>query len=243
MNRVNFQTALRMIYPPRCLHCGKVVESDFGLCGNCWAQMPFASGVTCNLCGSSLMGSPTGDTAICDACILTPRPWQNGRAAMIYQGTARKLVLGLKHSDRTDIAGPAGRWIAQACHDILTPETVVMPVPLHWFRQMRRKYNQACLLASALAKHTNLTYMPNALRRPAHTRALEKVDFDERYKRLSASIEINKRRKKALMGKHVLIVDDVMTSGATLHTATQACLKAGALNVNVAVLARAEKNR
>ena len=117
MNRVNFQTALRMIYPPRCLHCGKVVESDFGLCGSCWAQMPFASGVTCNLCGSSLMGSPTGDTALCDACILTPRPWQNGRAAMIYQGTARKLVLGLKHSDRTDIAGPAGRWIAQACHD------------------------------------------------------------------------------------------------------------------------------
>ena len=141
MNRVNFQTALRMIYPPRCLHCGKVVESDFGLCGSCWAQMPFASGVTCNLCGSSLMGSPTGDTAICDACILTPRPWQNGRAAMIYQCTARKLVLGLKHSDRTDIAGPAGRWIAQACHDILTPETVVMTVPLHWFRQMRRKYN------------------------------------------------------------------------------------------------------
>lgn len=118
-----------------------------------------------------------------------------------------------------------------------------MPVPLYWFWLMRRKYNQACILVSALAKYTNLTYMPNPLRRPAHMRALEKVDFDERYKRLSASIEINKRRKKALMGKNVLIVDDLMTSGATLHAAKQACLKAGALNVNEAVLARAEKNR
>ena len=243
MNPVSFQTALRMIYPPRCLHCGKVVDSDFGLCGLCWAQMPFVSGVTCNLCGSALMGSPTTAAAICDACILIPRPWQNGRAALIYQGTARKLVLGLKHSDRTDIAGPAGRWLAQACRDILTPETVVTPIPLHWFRQLRRKYNQACLLAHALAKHTNLTYMPYALRRSAPTRALEKAGFDERYKRLSAAIEINQRKKRALMGKNVLIVDDVMTSGATLHAATQACLKAGALNVNVAVLARAEKNR
>ena len=152
-------------------------------------------------------------------------------------------MLGLKHSDRTDIAGPAGRWLAQACDDILTPKTVVTPVPLHWIRKLRRKYNQACLLAHALAKHTNLTYIPNALKRPVHSKALEKADFEERYRRLSAAIDVNQRQKKALMGKNVLIVDDVMTSGATLHAATQACLSAGALNVNVAALARAEKNR
>ena len=105
-------------------------------------------------------GEPTTALAKCDDCILTPRPWQNRRAALIYQGTARKLVLGLKHSDRTDIAGPAGRWLAQACDDILTPQTVVTPVPMHWVRKLRRKYNQACLLAHALAKHTNLTYTP-----------------------------------------------------------------------------------
>ena len=243
MKPVNFQTALRMIYPPRCLNCGKVVDSDFGLCGPCWGQMPFLTGVICNFCGSALPGDPTATLAKCDDCILTPRPWQNGRAALIYQGTARKLVLGLKHSDRTDIAGPAGRWLAQACDDILTPKTVVTPVPLHWVRKLRRKYNQACLLAYALAKHTNLTYIPNALKRPVHTKALEKADFEERYRRLSAAIDVNQRQKRALMGKNVLILDDVMTSGATLHAATQACLGAGALNVNVAALARAEKNR
>tara|TARA_Y100001934_G_scaffold91315_1_gene112976 strand:+ start:245 stop:541 length:297 start_codon:yes stop_codon:yes gene_type:complete len=98
-------------------------------------------------------------------------------------------------------------------------------------------------LAHALAKHTNLTYIPNALICPAHTRALEKADFEERYRRLSAAIEVNQRQKRALMGKNVLILDDVMTSDATFHAATQACLSAGALNVNFTVLARAKKNR
>ena len=98
-------------------------------------------------------------------------------------------------------------------------------------------------MAHALAKHANLNYIPNALKRPVHTKALEKADFEERYRSLSAAIEVNQRQKRALMGKNVLLVDDVMTSVATLHAATQACLSAGALNVNVAALARAEKNR
>lgn len=243
MKLFSFQTALRLIYPPRCLNCGEVVDSDFGLCSQCWVQMPFVSGTTCDLCGSNVLGESKEPNVLCDACLEMPRPWQYGRAALIYKGTARRLVLGLKHSDRTDIVGPASHWLARACHDILTPKTRITPVPLHWFRKLRRKYNQSCLLAHALAKHTNLTYIPNGLERPSWTKASENADFAERYKRLSTAIKINKRHKSAFVGQDILIVDDVMTSGANLHAATKACLEAGASRVNVAILARAEKNR
>ncbi|MEK9978010.1 MAG: double zinc ribbon domain-containing protein, partial [Paracoccaceae bacterium] len=96
------QSALRILYPARCLICGDIVESDFGLCAPCWGDMPFLDGLACDCCGAPLIGVSFDWAETCDDCLAQPRPWAKGRAALPYQGSACKLVLGLTHGDRTD---------------------------------------------------------------------------------------------------------------------------------------------
>ena len=131
------KTLIRGLYPARCLVCGDIVSSDFGLCGACWAEMPFQEGLTCNSCGAPLIGSSFDSEEICDACLRHPKPWGRGRAALLYQGSARRLIMGLKHSDRTDIARPAAGWLLNVCQDIIHKDTIIISIPLHWRRLLR----------------------------------------------------------------------------------------------------------
>ncbi|WP_370212596.1 double zinc ribbon domain-containing protein, partial [Roseovarius sp.] len=117
MNGGVVQSVLQTLYPPRCLGCGARVESDFGLCGPCWRETPFISGLVCDACGIPLPGEqgepggPGAEPAQCDACLVRVRPWARGRAVMLYESMGRRLVLGLKHGDRHDVLRPAGRWL------------------------------------------------------------------------------------------------------------------------------------
>ncbi len=234
------QTLVQVVFPPRCLGCGGLVESDFGLCGACWRDTPFISGLTCDLCGVPLPG--TSDRAEhCDDCLTIQRPWRQGRAALLYEGRGRRLVLALKHGDRHDIARPAARWMARLVRPILARDSLVVPVPLHLGRLLARRYNQAALLAEALAEELDLTASVDALRRPEPTRSLDGKGRDERFATLSGRIAANDARSGLLADRPVLIVDDVMTSGATLAAAAEACLAAGASEVCVCVLARVAK--
>ena len=239
---MNFQTALQVLYPPRCLSCGVQVDSDFGLCGACWRDTPFIGGLVCDACGTPLPGEDGGGPVLCDDCIGLPRPWAQGRAALEYRDNARKMILGFKHGDRQELARPAARWMARAACPILAPGMLIAPVPLHWSRMLRRRFNQAALLAHHLGRQTGLPVCPDLLRRTRRTRPLEGVDRAARFALLADTITVHPRRAPHLHGRPVLLVDDVMTSGATLSAATDACLAAGAAHVRVIVLARVAKN-
>ena len=139
----SIQTALGLLYPPRCIGCGDLVDSDFGLCGLCWRDTPFIGGTICDTCGVPLPGQPDGEKLECDDCMERPRPWSRGRAALVYKDRARQLVLALKHGDRSDIAQPAGQWMARSVKPVLSENCLVAPVPLHWSRLLKRRYNQA----------------------------------------------------------------------------------------------------
>ncbi|SFR00325.1 double zinc ribbon domain-containing protein [Poseidonocella sedimentorum] len=240
------QTALRVVYPARCLGCGEMVEGEFGLCGSCWRQTPFIEGPLCHLCGAHVPGGAGpmefAEEIVCEACTETPRPWDAGRAALHYEGRARQLILQLKHSDRDDIARPAARWMARAAREILAPDMLVAPVPLHWSRMMKRRYNQAGLLARGIADVEGLTCVPDLLERHSRTESLKGKDRDARFAELSNRLRVAPRHRARLSGKPVLIVDDVMTSGATFSAATEACLDAGARRVCVVSLARAARD-
>jgi len=239
---LNIQTALQLIYPPRCLICGTMVESDFGLCGPCWRDTPFVSGLSCDKCGVPLPGQASNQPEYCDDCLKVARPWDHGRAVAVYKDNARKLVLALKHGDRHDVVKPAALWMAHCAKTMCQPDSLLVPVPLHWTRMIKRKFNQSSLLAHAIAKHLNLSDCPDALHRKRRTIPLEGLGRDQRFEMLNDAIAVHRKRGHKIANRHVLLIDDVMTSGATLAAATEACLSGGAASVSVLVLARVAKD-
>jgi predicted amidophosphoribosyltransferase len=173
--------------------------------------------------------------------MVVARPWDEGRAALIYRDNGRRIVLGIKHGDRTDIGRAAAKWMARAGRAMIEPEAILVPVPLHWTRLFRRKYNQAAVLARYLGRETGNRVEPDALVRIRHTSSLGGLSPDERFAAVSDAIRPHASRGDRLKGNHVILVDDVMTSGATAAAATEAAFLAGAKRVCVLHLARAVK--
>lgn len=241
-NRMNMQAALHLVYPPQCLGCGAGVTSDFGLCGPCWRETPFITGLVCDKCGTPLPGQDPGHPVHCDDCLTIARPWDRGRSVFLYRDNARHMVLALKHGDRLDLARPAGTWLHRAAQPILQPDMLVAPVPLHWLRLISRRFNQSALLSAALARMARLDHCPDLLVRRRATPSQEGRDRDGRFANLSGALAVHPRRQSRLQGRHVLVVDDVMTSGATFAAAAEACLAGGAAAVSVLSLSRVAKD-
>ena len=239
---MGMQALLHLIYPPQCLTCDARVTTDFGLCGACWRETPFITGLVCCKCGTPLPGQDDGVEVLCDDCLTIARPWAAGRAAMLYQDNGRALVLALKHGDRLDLVRPAAQWLQAAAGPMLRRDMLVAPVPLHWRRLLRRRYNQAAMLSAALARRAGLEHCPDLLRRLRQTGTQEGRNRDGRFANMADALSLTPRQAKRVAGRHLLLVDDVMTSGATLAAAAEACIAGGAADVSVLVLARVAKD-
>ena len=235
------QSVIRAIYPLACVSCDAPVEGAQGLCADCWSDTTFLSGLTCDTCGAPLPGQDDGTTAQCDDCLTIARPWTKGRAVLAYEGVGRRLVLALKHGDRTDLVPTFAEWMARKGAEIAHPETVMVPVPLHWTRLVRRRYNQAGLLAQAVARSLDRTVCVDAVLRPKRTAALDGHSRDQRFAALDRAITGNAKRARVIADRPVLLVDDVMTSGATLAAASEALHSLGAADVSILTLARVVK--
>lgn len=240
---MRLQALVQALYPPQCLCCDALVEQDFALCGRCWCDTPFVAGLVCDTCGVPLPGQDDGAPVHCDDCLRVARPWAQGRAALVYGGNARRMILQLKHGDRLDLARPFGDWLVRAGAPILRPGMVVAPVPLHWLRLLKRRANQSALLAARVAQVTGLPHVPDLLVRTRATASQEGKGRDARFRNLADAIRPPPRRIARAQGRHVLLIDDVMTSGATLAAAADALKGAGVAEVSVLVLARVTHDR
>ena len=238
------KNAVQMIFPPRCLCCGEQVAAQGGLCGPCWRETDFIRGLACTCCATPLLGEVEGlatDAEIlCDACAAAPRPWANGRAAFVYTASARQMILAFKN-DRLDLTKPLAQWLSAAARPILKPDMLVAPVPLHPTRLLKRRYNQSALLAQELARLNSLAYVPDLLARTRRTNP-QSGSSGDRARNLTGAIGLTPRFAQTIRSRHVLLVDDVLTSGATLTACAEACLAAGAAKVSVAVLARVARD-
>ncbi|PIV73548.1 MAG: amidophosphoribosyltransferase [Rhodobacteraceae bacterium CG17_big_fil_post_rev_8_21_14_2_50_65_11] len=239
---MKMQTAVNAVFPPDCVCCGAPVQTEFGLCATCWGDTPFITGASCDQCGTPLPGVNPEPGLRCDDCLSIARPWGKGRAVFTYAGNGRKMVLRLKHGDQPAIARAAGKWMATRAAPLITDATLIVPIPLHWWRLFRRRVNQSALLAQALANETQGFMAPDALQRTRRTETQEGKDREGRFANLRDSIHPHPKRGHILAGRDVLLVDDVMTSGATFAAAAQACHDAGAETVCVMALARVAKD-
>ena len=236
------QVLLRMLYPPQCVSCDALVDQAFHLCAECWRDTHFIGGLVCDACGTPLPGEDCDTPEYCDDCLTIARPWTRGRSVALYRGRMRKLVLAIKHGDRLDMTRPAARWMATTATALITHKTVIVPIPVHSSRLLSRRFNQAAVVASGMAKLLHLKCVPDALVRIRRTAVQDGMGCDERFRNLAGSIVPHPKRLGALKGRDILLIDDVFTSGATFATATEACHVAGADQVCVLALARVAKD-
>ena len=230
-------TLVNTIYPPRCLACPAPTDQPHGLCAACWLDTHFIAGTRCGKCGVPLIGE-SGAEDVCESCQRHPPAWDRGAAAVIYSGAGRRVVLALKHADRLDMVRPLAGWMAAAGRELLAEADLIAPVPLHWRRLLKRRYNQSAELARRLARISGRPAVPDLILRRRATIPQEAMNRAARAANQAGAFAVNRRHAEAVRGKAVLVIDDVLTSGATLSACAD-CLRAeGAARVDVLTLAR-----
>lgn len=226
---------LDLVLPPRCPGCRNIVATDRSFCLPCWSALVFITPPLCACCGAPF-GHDRGPGALCAPCLAEPPRFTAARAAFVYDGPARDVLLGFKHADRQHLAQVMAPHLVRAAGDRLTPDTVLVPVPLHWTRLWRRGFNQSALLAQAVANLARADTAIDALVRVRATALSKGLGRKARADNVRGAFRV--RGKAAIKGRDVVLVDDVLTTGATADACARHLKRAGARSVTVLTWAR-----
>ncbi|MFC3712212.1 double zinc ribbon domain-containing protein [Sphingoaurantiacus capsulatus] len=224
-----------LLLPPRCAACGTIVDAQGSFCLKCWSDLPFITAPMCASCGLPFE-TPQPESRQCGACLAKP-PRYTARAALAYEGPAREIVLRLKHSDRQHLAADMAGHLRRAAGE-LPDDALIVPVPLHRWRLWRRGYNQAAELAKALSKATGKPLLVDVLVRHRATKSSQGLNPTQRRRNLAGAFVLNPRAKPLIAAKCIILVDDVLTTGATANACARVLLRGGATSVRLLALAR-----
>ncbi len=228
---------LNAVLPPRCLRCGADVAEAGTLCSGCWDGLTFLSDPQCHRCGVPFETVPA-EGALCGACAARPPAFDRARAVFAYDDASRDLILGFKHGDRTDAAPGLGRWLSRAGGPLIKTADVIAPVPLHSWRLVQRRYNQSALLVRTVARHSGVPAAYDLLRRDRATPSQGGLGRGARRRNVANAFSVTPRYRGDLAGRRVLLVDDVLTTGATVESCARGLTRAGAAAVDVLTVAR-----
>ena len=229
------RVALDLLLPPQCVTCDQPVEASGQFCQACFAQTSFITAPLCPRCGAPFEAA--GEAA-CFSCRADPPPWGAARAALRYDDGARRILLPFKYGDRVEAARALAPLMARAGGTLLAAADLLIPVPLHRRRLLARRYNQAALLARALTRLSGRPAVLDALQRVKSTQPLAELSPAKRAAELAGAIRVRPGRREIVADARVLLIDDVLTSGATARACTEALLAAGAAGVDVLAAAR-----
>lgn len=224
------------IFPPRCPLCGAGLASQSGICAECWETLVIPGQPCCALCQRPFDGAASHGQ-ICAPCLAHPPSHDGIAAASLYNDTARKLVLTFKHGGKITLAPLMAHLMASRLPD-LAGEWLVVPVPLHRWRLWQRGYNQAGLLAQNLGRHIAQPIMIDGLQRIKYTPKLGRMGAKARKQQMQNAIRVNPKHKARLNGAQIILVDDVVTSGATTNACIKALKAAGAQKVLLSCFSR-----
>ena len=234
--------AIDQVLPPSCLACDAPVSAVGGLCPDCWNRITFIGRPCCARCGLPFAIEAAPD-AICGDCARVPPVFDRARAAFLYEGAGRKLILAFKMADRSWLAPRLAAWLQRAAAPLLPEADMVVPVPLHRWRQLARRFNQAAVLASLMARQADAVMVPDLLIRTRRTATQTRLSRSERRRNVRGAFAVRRSRASLVAGRNVLLVDDVITTGATVSACARVLRKAGAARVDVVTLARALPSR
>ncbi|MCB9988784.1 MAG: ComF family protein [Rhodospirillales bacterium] len=232
---------LDFILPPRCVMSGTIVDRQGTISPAAWQSLNFIAAPYCHACGFPFEFSGEDEQLeemLCAACLQESPAYDGARAALVYDDASRELILRFKHADQTHAARVFVPWFKQAGRDFLPACDVILPVPLHPRRLLKRRYNQAALLARELSKDTGIPCLPMGLVRQKATVSQGHMKAHERHKNVRGAFAVHPRHAESLRNQAVLLVDDVYTTGATVTECTKALRKAGVKNVYVLAAAR-----
>jgi len=228
--------ALDIALPTLCVSCCDPVDGE-GVCANCWAKLSFIAPPFCPRLGIPFVYDPGPDMLSMEA-IANPPAYTRARAAVRYDDVARTLVHALKYQDRTDLAPAMGRWMARAGQELLDDADVLVPVPLHWRRGWSRRYNQSGALARIIERESGVKVAAEALRRIRPTEQQIGLSRPQRASNVQGAFKVAPDRQHLISDRRVVLIDDVLTSGATVDACARALLRAKAAAVDVLVFAR-----
>jgi ComF family protein len=227
---------LDIALPTLCIACREPV-AGVGVCAGCWAKLSFIAQPYCPRLGIPFVYDP-GPGLLSMEAIADPPAYQRARAAVRYDDVARTLVHALKYHDRTDLAPAMGRWMARAGEELLGEADVLVPVPLHWRRGWSRRYNQSGALACVIERQCGVPVARDVLRRIRPTQQQVGLSRSQRASNVQGAFKVSPEKAHAIQGRRVVLVDDVLTSGATTDACARALLRARAAQVDVLVFAR-----
>jgi ComF family protein len=225
-----------LMFPPVCLACRTPVADADTLCAACWASVDFIRPPLCDRLGLPL-GLDTGGAMVSAAALAEPPVHDRGRAVAVFGDTMKRLIHGLKYNDRHDGRRLFGRWLADAGADLLADADVIVPVPLHPWRLWSRKFNQSAILAKEVARLTGVPNAPTALIRWKRTVSQVDLTREERKRNVADAFAVSRWHRHRIEGRRVVLIDDVVTTGATCGAATRALRTAKAARVDVLALA------
>jgi ComF family protein len=228
--------ALDLALPRLCAACREPVEGQ-GLCPACWSKLSFITRPYCERLGIHFVYDP-GPGILSMEAIADPPAYHRARAAVRFDDISRALVHALKYGDRLDLAPMMGRWLSHAGRDVLAEADALVPVPLHWRRRWARRFNQSAMLAAAISAASGVPIASGALKRVKATVQQVGLSRSERATNVQGAFRVPPEGRGAVAGRRLVLVDDVLTSGATVEGCAWALLRAGVANVDVLVFAR-----
>jgi ComF family protein len=235
--RVAFGHVLDFVLPALCPACRGVIDQPGGLCAACWSQVSFITPPFCERLGLPFVYDP-GPGVLSMEAIANPPAYGRARAAARFDDVTRGLVHALKYQDRLDLAPMLGGWMAKAGRELLDTADAIVPVPLHWRRLWARRFNQAAALVKVISTHTAVPPAYQALERVRSTPQQVGLSRTARATNMQGAFRVPDAAKMEIRGKRLVLVDDVLTSGATIDQCARTLLRAGAANVDVLVFAR-----